>query len=104
MAHDIFHQTDEEKQAQLDEHYKRDYADWDRETTECLLSDIKSRLQGCNLPYCLSCANSDALVDVLRDRINQAIEDLSNYGGIYPDGKKVKKEYGSILHNRPAKP
>ncbi len=100
MAKNIFERTDEEKQAELEKHYKRDYADWEKETTELLLSDIKSRLQGCNLPYCLSCANTDALVDVLRDRIRRAVEDLSNYGGIFPE---PRREYGSILNNEPAK-
>lgn len=76
MSHgDIFHRTDEELQAQQKEHYKRDYADWDRETTGCLLSEVKSRLQGCNLPYCLTCANMDALVDVLRKRFDVEVLD-----------------------------
>jgi len=65
---DIFHQTDEEKQAKFDEHFRLHKETWDLETTDYLLGEIKSQLQGCQLDYCLACANTDALVEVLKER------------------------------------
>ena len=65
---DIFNQTPEEKQAQLDEHSKMYKETWDLETTDYLLEYIKGKLRGCNLRYCLACANSDTLVEVLKER------------------------------------
>jgi len=65
---DIFHQTDEEKQAAVDEHFQKDKETWDLETTDYLLDEVKTSLRGCTLPYCLACANTDALVEVLKER------------------------------------
>jgi len=101
MSHgDMFNLSEEEKQERREDHYRQDHNDWERETTRCLLSEIKNRLKGCNDPYCLTCANTDALVDVLRDRIraeiDKAIEHDQNRQG-------ARREYGSILHNKPAK-
>jgi len=80
MSHgNIFTRTEEEEK----EHYKERTAemkqDWERETTKCLLSEIKSRLQGCVRPFCLSCANTDTLVDVLRERFEIEIEKALNH-------------------------
>jgi len=65
---DIFHQTDEEKQAKVDESFQRDKETWDLETTDYLLDEVGSGLRGCHEPYCLSCANTYALVAVLKER------------------------------------
>jgi len=47
---------------------------WERETTGTLISEVKSRMQGCNKPDCYACANTDALADVLRERYEIEIE------------------------------
>ena len=43
--------------------------EWERKTTRELLSEVESRMRGCNKPNCYACAHTDALADVLRERL-----------------------------------
>ena len=48
--------------------------DWEQMGTSQLFEEVEERLLGCIDPLCLSCANTNVLVEVLKERFKAEVE------------------------------
>jgi len=90
--------TPEEEQAHFDMRQTESNAYWEEKSTSSLLQEVEDRMRGCAKPLCYACENTNQLVKVLRGRFDTEVLDK-----VLEEPKYARREYGSILENKPSK-